>query len=58
MVATPTTDEIRDAWVDRALSGLSRPQALALVPEYQEAFSAWLSEQQRPVVVLYDERNP
>jgi len=38
----PSTDDVRDIWVDYHLNPLPRTEGIALVPEYQEAFDAWL----------------
>ncbi len=41
-VPVPTTEDVRDIWVDHHLNHLPRAEGIALVPEYQKAFGAWL----------------
>lgn len=40
----PTTDEVRDIWVDYYLNHLPRADGIALVPRYQAAFDRWLPQ--------------
>jgi len=42
MTDVPSTDDVRDIWVDYHLNPLPRAEGIALVPEYQQAFDAWL----------------
>lgn len=43
MTDAPTTDDVRDVWVDYHLNPVApRAEGIALVPEYQAAFDAWL----------------
>lgn len=42
MTDVPSTDEVRDIWVDWHLNPLPRVEGIALVPEYQRLFDAWL----------------
>jgi hypothetical protein len=42
MTDTPSTDDVRDIWVDYHLNPLPRAEGIGLVPEYQQTFDAWL----------------
>ena len=42
MTDGPSTDDVRDIWVDHHLNPLPRAEGIGLVPEYQAAFDAWL----------------
>lgn len=46
---TPTTDALRDLWVDHLLDPLPRHEGIALVPLVQAAFDQWLAERDREV---------
>ena len=39
----PSTEELRDLWVDHKLAALPRPEGIELVPEAQAAFDQWLA---------------
>ncbi|MFJ2619707.1 hypothetical protein [Glutamicibacter sp. NPDC087344] len=41
---TPTTDGIRDIWVDRKLYHLPKSTGIALVPTVQAEFDRWLEQ--------------
>lgn len=47
--SVPTTDEVRDIWVDYHLDPLPRREGIALAPTYQATFDRWLAS--RPVTV-------
>lgn len=38
----PTTDDVRDVWVDRKVYHLPNSSAIALVPTVQAEFNRWL----------------
>ena len=40
---TPTTDALRDLWVDHMLDHLPRAEGIALVPAVQADFDRWLA---------------
>lgn len=40
---TPTTDDLRDIWVDRQLDHLPTEEGIRRVPETQAAFDRWLA---------------